>query len=113
MQNMLREQLKKRGYRVLITNDPKRAIERFENEIRTAHCAVFSAQDLGPRAVEAFNQMGQSEITHDIPAVLLVDKRQKELVEAAQTNEHHLLLPMPLKIKNLLHALIKLLGKKA
>ena len=113
MQNMLREQLKQRGYRVLITNDPKRAIERFENEIRTADCAVFSAQDLGSRAVEAFNQMGQSQITHDIPAVLLVDKRQKELAEAAQTNDHRLLLPMPLKIKNLLHALVKLLGKRA
>ena len=113
MQNMLREQLKGRGYRVLITNDPKRAIERFESEIRIADCAVFSAQDLGPRAVEAFNQLGQSEITQDIPAVLLVDKRQKDLVEAAQTNDHRLLLPMPLKIKNLLHALIQLLGKKA
>ena len=47
MQNVLREQLKKRGYRVLITNDPARAIQRFEDEIRTADCAVFSAQNWG------------------------------------------------------------------
>ncbi len=111
MQNLLREQLKARGYRVLITNDPKRAIERFENEIRTADCAVFSAQDLGPRAVEAFNQLGTTDITRDIPAVLLLDKRQKELVETVQTGAHRLLLPMPLKIKNLLQALAQLLGK--
>ena len=113
MQNMLREQLKSRGYRVLITNDPARAIQRFEDEIRTAHCAVFSAQDLGARAVEAFNKLGQTDITREIPAVLLVDKRQKELAGAAETNEHRLLLPMPLKIKNLFDALVKLLGKKA
>jgi serine/threonine-protein kinase len=109
---MLREQLKKRGYRVLITNAPDRAIERFENEIRIADCAVFSAQDLGATAVQAFNQLGKSEITHDLPAVLLVDQRQKELAGAAETNDHRLMLPMPLKIKNLLQTLAKLLRKK-
>jgi len=110
-QNLLREQLKARGYRVLITNDPKRAIERFENEIRTADCAVFSAQDLGLRAVAAFNHLGETDTTQDIPAVLLIDKRQKELVDAARTDDHRVLLPMPLKIKNLLQALTQLLGK--
>jgi eukaryotic-like serine/threonine-protein kinase len=103
--------LKKRGYRVLITNTPDRAIERFENEIRIADCAIFSAQDLGARSVQAFNQLGQSDITRDIPAVLLVDQRQKELVQAAETNEHRLLLPLPLKIKSLLQTLAKLLRK--
>lgn len=108
-QNVLREQLKKRGYRVLITNAPERAIDRFENEIRIADCAVFSAQDLGARAIEAFNQLGQSEIARDTPAILLVDPREKELARAAQTAEHRLLLPLPLKIKSLLETLAKLL----
>ncbi|NLF69185.1 MAG: protein kinase [Candidatus Anammoximicrobium sp.] len=113
LQNVLREQLKKRGYRVLITNDPDRAIRRFEDEIRTADCAVFSSQDLGMRAVEAFNQLGAGQTTSDIPAVLLVDKREKELTAAAKPDDHRLLLPMPLKIKSLREALIKLLKKKA
>lgn len=108
-QNLLREQLKKRGYRVLITNDPARALQRFEDEIRTAHCAIFSAQDLGMRAVEAFNHLGEGQTTSDIPAVLLVDKREKELTKAAKPDDHRLLLPMPLKIKSLREALIKLL----
>lgn len=112
LQNLLREQLKKCGYRVLITNDPARAIQRFEDEIRTADCAIFSAQDLGMRAVEAFNQLGEGQTTSDIPAVLLVDKREKELAEAAKPGEHRLLLPMPLKIKSLREALIKLLQNK-
>lgn len=109
MQNTLREQLKKRGYRVLITNDPARAIRRFEDEIRTAHCAIFSAQDLGMRAVEAFNQLGEGDTTADIPAVLLVDKHDKELTAAAKPDDHRLMLPIPLKIKSLREALIKLL----
>ncbi len=112
MQNVLREQLKKRGYRVLITNDPARAIQRFEDEIRTADCAVFSAQELGMKAVEAFNRLGEGQTTGDIPAVLLVDKREKELTKAAKPDDHRLLLPIPLKIKSLREALVKLLQKK-
>jgi serine/threonine-protein kinase len=55
--------------------------------------------------------LGQSEITRDIPALLLVDQRQKELANAAETNKHRLMLPMPLKIKDLLQSLFKLLRK--
>jgi serine/threonine-protein kinase len=110
MQDILREQLKKRGYRVLITNDPARAIQRFEDEIQTADCAIFSAQELGARAVAAFNKLGQSENSADTPAVLMVDKRQKSLIEAAETSEKRVLLPMPLRVTQLRRTLIKLLA---
>jgi serine/threonine-protein kinase len=110
MQDILREQLKKRGYRVLITSDPSRAIQRFEDEIQTADCAVFSAQELGAQAVAAFNKLGQMDHTRETPAILLVDKRQKALIEAAQTSEHRILLPMPLKVIQLRRALVKLLS---
>jgi serine/threonine-protein kinase len=95
---------------VLITNDPARAIQRFEDEIRVADCAIFSAQDLGDQAVAAFNRLGASEQTSSTPAILLVDSRHKGLIEAAQTAEHRVLLPMPLKIKELRAALSKLLS---
>jgi serine/threonine-protein kinase len=111
MQNVLREQLKKRGYKVLITNDPARAIQRFEDEIRVADCAVFSAQDLGDRAVAAFNRLGESDATSSTPAVLLVDSRHKDLMASARTDEHRVLLEMPLKIKELRAALAKLLAR--
>ena len=109
MQDLFRDQLKNRGYRVLITNDPARAIQRFEDEIRTAHCAIFSAQNLGMRAVEAFNRLGEERITQDIPAVLLIDKRKKELTKAAKPGDHRLLLSLPLKIESLREALAKVL----
>ncbi len=113
MQNLLRDQLKKRGYRVLITSDPSRAIQRFEDEARVADCAIFSTQSLGPKAVAAFNRLGESEITENIPAILLVDKRQRALIKAAETSDHRVLLPMPLKIKQLRSKLLKLLSAKA
>jgi serine/threonine-protein kinase len=110
MQDIMRDQLKKRGYRVLITSSPTRAIQRFEDEISIADCAVFSTQELGPQAVAAFNKLGELEQAGHTPAILLVDKRHKELIEVAKTNEHRVLLPMPLKITELRSALRKLLA---
>jgi serine/threonine-protein kinase len=109
LQDIMRDQLKKRGYRVLITSAPSRAIQRFEDEIQVADCAVFSTQELGAQAVAAFNKLGELEQARDTPAILLVDKRHKELIEVASTNEHRILLPMPLKMKQLRLALRKLL----
>jgi serine/threonine-protein kinase len=112
MQNLLREHLKKRGYRVLITSDPTRAVQRVEDEARLADCVIFSTQDLGGTAVAAFNRLGDSETASQVPSVLLVDKRRKRLADAAQTNEHRVLLSMPLKMKELRVTLMKLLSKK-
>jgi serine/threonine-protein kinase len=113
MQDMLREHLKRRGYRVLITSDPVRAVQRVEDESRLADCVIFSTQDLGGKAVAAFNRLGESETASHIPAVLLVDKRQKRLADAAATNEHRVLLSMPLKMKELRTKLINLISQKA
>jgi len=113
MQNLLRDQLKKRGYRVLITSDPSRAIQRLEDEVRVADCVIFSTQAIGAKAVAAFNRLGESEYTANIPAILLVDKRQRAFIDAATTSDHRVLLPMPLKIKQLRSKLLKLLSATA
>ncbi len=113
MQDLFREQLKKRGYRVLITNTPDRAIQRFENEIRVADCAVFSTHALGADAVDAFNRLGQSEVTRDVPAILLVDSRHERLMAAAETSEHRVISPLPLKMSDLCQTLTRLLRNHA
>jgi len=112
MQNLLREHLKKRGYRVLITNDPARAVQRVEDDSSLADCVIFSTQDLGGTAVAAFNRLGESETASHVPAVLLLDKRQRSLADAAQPNSHRVLLSMPLKIKELRVTLMKLVSQK-
>lgn len=111
MQNLLREHLKRRGYRVLITSDPARAVQRVEDEPRLADCVIFSTQDLGGTAVAGFNRLGESESASQVPALLLVDKRQKRLADAASTNEHRVLVSMPLKMKELRGLLLKLLSQ--
>ncbi len=112
MQNMLRDQLKRRGYRVLITSDPARAIQRFEDDPKAADCAIFSTQELGADALAAFNRLGTLEATAAIPAILLVDQRLTGVVQSAQTAGHRVLLSMPLRLKELRAKLLELLAAK-
>ena len=112
MQNMLRDQLKRRGYRVLITSDPARALQRLDDNAKTAHCVIFSTQELGAEALAAFNRLGATPTTAEIPAILLVDQHLKGAAQSAQTAGHRVLLSMPLRLKELRHKLLELLAEK-
>jgi serine/threonine-protein kinase len=111
-QDLLRERLKKHGYRVLIFSDPLRAITRFEDaDRRPADCVVFSTVNLGRSALDAFNKFGVLASTKDVPAILFVDEKQTELVKSAALSEHRVLLSMPLKVRELRSTLLKLLAE--
>lgn len=112
LQDALREQLKRRGYRVLVTADPKRALRRFEDDAELADVIVFCTTELGESALEAFNQFGRQERTRDIPAVLFVDKTQQQIIRAAELADHRLLLALPIRVKTLRAALLKLLKQR-
>jgi serine/threonine-protein kinase len=115
MQDTIRNALKKRGYRVLVFGDAKRALQRFEDHLEQeplANCVIFSAGDLGDEAVDAFNVFGQQETTAHIPAILLVKRANKEQIRRAQSNEHRILLPLGLKIKQLRAKLMQLLREE-
>jgi serine/threonine-protein kinase len=113
LQDLLREKLKKRGYRVLIFSDPERAIGKFSpDETMVADCLVICAADLGNEALEAFNKFASDAHTKDIPAILLVDPKQSHIIRGAKTSEKHVLIPMPLKVRELRQALAKLTEKK-
>ncbi len=110
MQDLLRERLKKHGYKVLVFSDPLRAISRFnEYEPPPADCVLFSAVELGESALEAFNRFGSFEHTKKLPAILFVDVRQAALAKAAQLNAHRLILQMPLKVREIRDALLGML----
>lgn len=112
MQNLLREQLKKRGYRVLITGDPGRALDRLEYDENVADCVIFSTQELGIHAVAAFNRLAELDDAASKPAVLLVDKKHKELIDAARPGDRRVLMALPFKIRQLRLVLLKLLTPK-
>ena len=112
MQDVFRESLKKAGFRVLLTSDPERALERFRQDASTADCVIFSSQDLGESALEVFNRLGSDKRTHFVPALLLLDKSQQAWLPNAETDNHRLVLSMPIKIKSLRAALTKLIPSK-
>ena len=114
LQDLMREKLKSRGYRVLVFSNPERALQRFENdENQPADCVIFSAPDLGNDALEGFNQFATNERTKDIPAIMLVDRKQQFIIRGAIMAPHRLMLAMPLKVRELRLALLKLLGSKS
>jgi serine/threonine protein kinase len=109
LQDILREKLKKRGYRVLIFGDPERALSKFaEGESAPADCVVLCAPDLGNLALNAFNLFSEQEHTKDVPVVMLVDPKQQHIIRGAKTDAKHMLLAMPLKVRELRQALVRL-----
>jgi serine/threonine-protein kinase len=112
LQDVLREKLKKRGYKVLIFGDPERALSKFSpDESSPADCLVICAPDLGNLALEAFNRFAEQDHTKTIPAIMLVDPKQQHIIRGANTSSIHVLLPMPLKVRELRQALAKLTAK--
>ncbi len=110
-QDLIREKLKKRGYRVLVIGDPARALARFKpDEEPPADCVLFSAPELGASALEAFNQFGSDAHTAKIPSILLVDRKQQFVIRNAKMGENRMMLAMPLKVRDLRVALLRLLG---
>lgn len=110
MQDLLRDRLKRHGYRVLVYSDAERALKRFDpGESPPADCVLFCAPDLGEAALDAFNAFGRNENTREIPAILFVDNRQVGITEAAEVAAHRVLLSTPLKVRELRETLLRLL----
>lgn len=109
MQDILRDRLKKHGYRVLIFSDAQRALARFQDDPALADCVMFCAQELGNSALDAFNAFGSREQTRNIPAILFVDNQQNLIIKSAALGPHRVLLTTPLRVRELRETLLKLL----
>ena len=110
MQDLLREKLKKHGYKVLVFSDPVRALSRFTDyEPPPADCVLFSAMELGEDVLEAFNRFGSVEHTKRLPAILFADPRQTEILKGAQLGPQRLLLKYPFKVREIRDALLGML----
>jgi serine/threonine protein kinase len=115
MQDAIRNALKRRGYRVLVFGSPHRALQRFQDHLETeplADCLIFSAGELGDEAVDAFNAFGDAERTRHIPAILLVNRDNKDQIQRAKVHDHRILLPLDLKVKDLRASLLQLLREE-
>jgi serine/threonine-protein kinase len=111
-QEQFREGLRKSGYRVLLTGDPFRALERFAEDPEVAECVIFSAETIGRDALDAFNKFAENEKTRHIPAILLLAIDQRDWRHEANLAEHRVFLSMPVKLKALRSVLTRLLARQ-
>ena len=109
MQDSLRDLLKRRGYRVLVIGNTDRALQRFESE-QPADCVIFCTTELGQEAIQAFNRFASAPHTKDIPSILFLDESRVDLAGTVKSDARHVLLPMPLRVRQLRMVLLKLLG---
>jgi eukaryotic-like serine/threonine-protein kinase len=108
LQDVLRDRLKSKGYRVLVTQDPDRALSRFADGSRVADCVIFSTGELGEPALEAFNRFGEAKHTGRIPAVLLLGEHQQDWKKRAKLGQHRVVMSMPIKLRQLRETLARL-----
>jgi len=113
LQEVFRNGFKRAGYRVLLTSDPHRALDRLRQDIGVADCVVFNGQKIGESALEVFNTFGEDARTALIPAVLLLDGKQRDWEKDAVTARHRLVLQMPITMKKLRAVLAKLVRMEA
>lgn len=101
MQNVLRDGLKKAGYRVLLTSDPQRAIERLSQVPDIAHCIVFGAKEIGEPALDCFNRLPAYPWAKSLPALLLLGESQLAWTARAQTSDRRRVLSLPITLSKL------------
>ncbi|HEV3417565.1 MAG TPA: serine/threonine protein kinase, partial [Pirellulales bacterium] len=112
-QDALRDQLKKNGYRVLVTSDPQRPLAWFAEGKNPAECVLFSTGQLGEQALAAFNEFGTHGITSKVPAVLLLGARHQDWLEQAKLSPLHVHISSPIKVPKLLELIEKLMEPSA
>lgn len=110
MQDVFRQELKRAGYRVLVTGDPQRALERFQDEKKPADVVLFSTGHIGEPALEAFRQFATDEQTRSLPAILLLAAEHRAWAKQVQENlaPHRVVLHMPIKLSQLLEVMSKM-----
>jgi CheY-like chemotaxis protein len=94
-QQVLREFFSKLGYRVLLTENPRRALTRFASTPPPADCLVLSTHALGTDAVDAFNALAADPFLAAVPALLLLGSKQAGFAAAARTDERRRVARMP------------------
>ena len=108
-QEALRAFFTKLGYRVLLTENPQRALARFASMPLPADCLIVCTQSLGAAAVEAFNTFAADPALADVPAILLTGPKQAALAAGARLDDRrrHVALPIqPDAMAKLLESLI-------
>ena len=108
VQDAFRKTLSKMGYRVILVGDAERAADRYIEAPTDA--VLFDADGLGPEALDSFIRMHDKahEDGHDLAAVVLLGPKQHYLAKKFPTDDRLIVLPKPVKMKEIQGALAQL-----
>jgi len=106
----LRGFFKNLGYKVLLTENLQRALDRCSATPRAADCLVISGSSFSDSAVEAFNRLSHDPFLRDVPAVLIVDPAQGDVDARVQVDERRRIVRAPLQADEMTELLASLLG---
>jgi serine/threonine protein kinase len=109
IQDLLRAQLKQKGFRVLVTENPQRPLSGFAGAAAPPDCVLFSTSNLGQSALDAFNRFMQDSSTNRIPAILLLGSKHGSWAAHTTTSPIHAIVNSPFKVQDLRDLLERLL----
>ena len=70
---------------------------------------ILNAENLGRKALAAFNQLAEDEATQSLGVILLLDEAQYDWEARASLGPRRVVLKMPLKLKDLRESLAVIL----
>lgn len=105
IQDAFRKSLGKMGYRILLVSDAEVAAERYREDQPDA--VVFDLDGLGPDSLNAFLDMHEAAHAdgHDLAALVLLGPRQHYLAKNLPTDDRLVVLPKPIKMKQVQDAI--------
>ena len=113
VQDLMRTNLKKQGYRVLVTANAERASRQLEDPEVEIDCLLICTAELGRSGLQVFNDVADEPLTSDLPAILLFENAQQHLAREAKLADHRGMMQMPVKIKQLRSSLLQLMSMKS
>jgi serine/threonine-protein kinase len=106
----LREFFRKLGYKVLLTENPGRAVACCSAKPPVADCLLINVASVGEEGIDVFNSLAHDEFLRNVPAVLLVDEQRQDLAARARVDDRRKLVEVPLRTEDVSGVLESLLG---
>ena len=98
-QDILREYLSKRGFRVLVLSDVQRGLMRLETT--PPDCVILMGESIGERTAETFREAARLGRRHGFITLLVLSTRQAELKNHLEQTTTARILVQPLTMRNL------------
>lgn len=108
-QTMLRKHLGRLGHRVLVAEQAREALDLLRKDPAIADCLIFSAKDSPKEILKVYNNLDMIPGAKEVPAMLMLGSKQRMLYQKVKTSEHRVLMQAPMKARDFVGQLNKLL----